>query len=324
MPGPADFGSATPGRRSDNGRHHAFSGLPPSRTLTSTRDRLRESLPLLLAGTAFWSGAWAASAYHVRLFSSPYPLWIVLALNGGVLAVAGTASVFLSKPDQPFGEDPDVVRVPRSQWEALTSGTPTILGSSEPPSVPPAVFGITEVVETIVPAEPQLPTVPAIELDTPLRTSDIAPSPLRRDVALLELRGIAEGAISIGQDLGVEELQTLLQASTEDLSRISRLLGALARLGESPADLLIRLLRLPPPDSAAVPAPGSETESERLAATLSSMIPQRDGPGGSPVAPRNSATAADEIDELLRELEPHTTPAKRAKRSTPPKDAKAG
>jgi hypothetical protein len=71
-----------------------------------------------LVSAPLLAGAWLASADHVRILSSPFPLWIILALNGVIAAVAGAIALF-STGDGPIDDAPEMIRVPRSEWESL-------------------------------------------------------------------------------------------------------------------------------------------------------------------------------------------------------------
>jgi hypothetical protein len=137
-----------------------------------------------------------------------------------------------------------------------------------------------------------------------------------------ELHGIAEGAVATGEHLGGKELRVLLESSSEDLNHISYLLGAPRRIGEPPATLLVRLLRLTVRRAGASPAQFSAADAERLAARLDGMLA---APRDAQVArrpPPDSGSAADEFDTLLREIEPRRDAPKRKGGTTPvPPDA---
>jgi hypothetical protein len=281
--------------------------------------RLRVSFPLLLAGVAFWAGAWAASAGRIRVFGSPYPLWILLALNGTVAAIAGMASVFVTEADRPTGEDPEVVRVPRVQWESLQRRA----GVERPPSRPapravtiPAWSEVDHVALTanpVLPAKSLLPPPPVpVSAPSPSR-AQVPASPLRLEMGLLELQGIARGAIYTGEKLGSEELRTLLDGSSDDLTQISVLVGEPRRPGEASSALLVRLLRLLPTIQGLPPGRFNVADWDRLAGRLSTMIPARTPARDSRDHPRSSradvGAAMDELESVLRDLEPESDPA---------------
>jgi hypothetical protein len=96
------------------------SGLPPRGEADgSLRSRLWMSLPLFAASAGFLAGAWVASNDHIRVLSSPFPLWIVLALNAAVAAIVGAAATILTEPDPTVDDDEQMIRVPRVQWESM-------------------------------------------------------------------------------------------------------------------------------------------------------------------------------------------------------------
>jgi hypothetical protein len=294
------------------------------RKLGPLRKRVAESFPLVLAALGFLAGAWFASTHQLRIFSSPYPLWIVLALNAVVAALAGIAGLFVMEPEGLPEVDSSVVTIPRSEWEALT------LPARAPPSPldgpRPWVTALPDWA-TLDPVVPKVMTAP-VRLAPPPRTTPPTPvvdaTALRREMALLELEGIAEGGVATGENLGTQELQTFLDVASEDLTRISKLLGAPRRLDETPSAVLVRLLRLAPTMKGLPPGRLTATNMERLATKLTALVPTPNerrsfhGPGADLEA------AANEFEELLRELEPSGAkavptkpPVKRAKPDGP-------
>jgi hypothetical protein len=115
---------ASPDRRT--GHRHPISREPPApraviagTTVEPASGQFRSSLYLFLVSAPLLAGAWIASVDHIRLFSSPYPLWIILALDGIVAALAGTLGLFYGDGDRPIDDDPETVRVPRAEWESV-------------------------------------------------------------------------------------------------------------------------------------------------------------------------------------------------------------
>jgi hypothetical protein len=282
------------------------------RPVDSVRARLRESAPLFLIGAAFFAGVWVASADHVRVLTSPYPLWILLAINGAVALVAASTSVFVPNPDSAIDDDPDIVRVRRDQWEALVrdlnvphrvSGPPSWMTDRSPawsallPGDGPGAGGSA--------------SGSGVDLDR--RSGPIAgiaatggdddpSSP--RGKGLLELRGIAQNIVASGELLGGEELQRALDASAGDLTRVSELLGVPRGAGESSYYLLIRLLSVPSGTYRLPPDPAAAAERGRLAVRLNAMMPVAHIPGSPQIARRNLTDATDAFDAILKEIEP--------------------
>jgi hypothetical protein len=102
-----------------------------------------------------------------------------------------------------------------------------------------------------VPRGPSPPSTPSPPFtagagSVPIRqirpTDGLTPS---REEGVVEVQDLAERAISTGAENGPGALGPLLESSTADLTRISKLLGAPRRTGEAPSALLIRLLLLP-------------------------------------------------------------------------------
>jgi hypothetical protein len=84
------------------------------------------------------TGAWLASADHVRILSSQFPLWIILALDGVVAALAGAVTLLVGADDS-SDEDGEMVSVPREEWDSLRSRVVVAERSSRsvrPPSFP--------------------------------------------------------------------------------------------------------------------------------------------------------------------------------------------
>jgi hypothetical protein len=289
---------------------------------------VQESFPLAAIGLAFLAGAALASADRLRVLSSPYPLWILLALNGGVAVVAGGAAFFVTEPDRPIDDDPSVVRVPKAEWEALlrrlegasraVRSRPVIPEWAEPiPPVPtlprtrpPPAPALGPVSETPVIATP--PSAPPEEsLAAPSRTD------LRREMGWLELQGFAESAVSTGERIGVPELRRLLEGSAEDLDRIADELGSPRDAGESSAHLLVRVLRVPPSVTGLPESRWKPPELERLAHRLEELL-------GIPTDAHSDSrlkSVTDEFESLLKELEASQTLPK-SEASGPPSKAK--
>jgi hypothetical protein len=225
--------------------------LPPAKSSpNSLRDRLATSFLLFLASAAFVTAAWAASRYRIRLLGSPFPLWIILALNGAIVGGVGVAAVFLRVSDS-SEDDPEVVRLPRAQWESMVRRLENV-----PKPVAAAPAAMVEVVAPgtdwkAVPRGTSPPSTPSPPFDAgagtvlerQIRPTDaLTPS---REEGVVEVQDLAERAISTGTENGPGALGPLLESSTADLTRISKLLGAPRRTGEAPSALLIRLLLLP-------------------------------------------------------------------------------
>ncbi len=112
--------------------------------------RLRAAFPLLVlggagAGLAAYLRTGPAASGHTLL-----PLW-VLALGIGVIALGGAAVLLLAAapaPTAPLPSEPDVVIVPRTEWERLVSRVRTLAAAESRPTGEP-------------PAPPSWPTSPA-------------------------------------------------------------------------------------------------------------------------------------------------------------------
>ena len=325
VPDPAvPEGSATPVRGipsgPDRGRRPR---VWPSADPPDWRRRIRESLPLVAAGAGFLAGAAVASAAHVRLLSSPFPLWIVLALNGVLASAAGTAAVFLDEPDRPIDDDPDTVRVSRVEWEALLRRLESASQkASSRPSAPglPAWLEGPEPVRPIPPPSPsKVPETPAVPPGATLPAvvpNAQAPEALRREMGLLELQSLGASAVATGENLGTEELRSLIDTSADDLGRIAEVLGAPRRPGESSEALMVRLLRDAPTMERLPVGRFAAEEMRKMVQRLSAVLPSEPIPrGAAPAAEIGSPV--DEFDSLLKELE-STMPSARRKGAPPP------
>ena len=91
----------------------------PLPELPSIRVRLHAGLPLLLLGSVLLGGAWAASADRLRIFSWPYPVWILLAMNATVILGAAFVGAFIREPSTLAEDDPELVHIPRARWESI-------------------------------------------------------------------------------------------------------------------------------------------------------------------------------------------------------------
>jgi hypothetical protein len=281
------------------------------RPVDSVRARLRESAPLFLIGAAFFAGVWVASADHVRVLTSPYPLWILLAINGAVALVAGSTSVFVTNPDPAIDDDPDILRVRRDQWEALVRDLKVPHRVSGPPSwMTDRSPAWSALLPGDVPGTGRSASASGDVLDrrpgpvAGLAATGADDSSSPRGKGLLELRGIAQNIVASGELLGGEELQRALDASAGDLTRVSELLGAPRGAGESSYYLLIRLLSVPSGPYRISADPAAAAERERLAVRLNAMMPVAHVPGSPQIARRNLTDATDAFDAILKEIEP--------------------
>jgi hypothetical protein len=305
--------------------------IPRPESGEPARGRIAESLLLALAGGGLLAGAWAASVHHLRVFSSPYPLWILLALNGVFALGTGVVAVFV--PDSgPFILDgPDVIRVPRDEWEALQRRLrPVGQRSQRPagvalvpfehkldpglsaPSVAPSVefipaqsIPVQNIPAQAVPVQaiPVQP-IPALLPPTYPSPTELSAAP-RREQALAELQSIAEGALFASENLRSEELKGLVDDSSADLARIARTLDVGVLDGEGPSQLLIRLLRL----HTAMQAPPSggrfAVASVGQLATRLNVQGSRLGLGPSPKSSSSRLRpASDDFDAIAREMAP--------------------
>ena len=283
-------------------------GAPPIREPrpATWRERFREAAPLAAVGLAFLAGAALASLDHWRIFSSEFPLWILLALDGGVAVIAGGMAFFVAEPDRPIDDDPGIVRVPRAEWESLLRRLEIVTRSTGQRGAAP------EWSEALLPAPvtrapspggpaPSAPSAGATAGPTAAPAPPPVPAPsreeLRREMGWLELQGFAESAVSTGESLGPSELQALLEASIADLERIAAELGRPRDPGEPPAELLLRLLREEPGQSVKAGTRWRPPELDRLAKRLEEILPK----AKTPADQRRSVT--DEFEALLRELE---------------------
>jgi hypothetical protein len=107
------------GRRPLSGQPPAPMAPTPGASVDPASGRSRTSLYLFLVSAPLLGGAWIASVDHVRLFASQYPLWIILALDGIVAALAGILGLFYGDADRPTDDDSETVRVSRAEWESV-------------------------------------------------------------------------------------------------------------------------------------------------------------------------------------------------------------
>jgi hypothetical protein len=255
-----------------NSRTELTPGMDPP--ADSLRGRLVESIPLFLASATLWAAAWAASTYRIRLLGSPFPLWIVLALNAAVIGCVGIAAMSLRTPEQTNEDDAEVDREPRAQDESSQRRADALV-RTRPLDPTTATFASPS--ELVVVRSAAAP-IPASSPSDPVGPSPgsvaTAPAPrgagalaLRRATGLLEVREIADRAISAGEQHGSDALQQLLDSSARDLTQIAKLLGAPRLPGEATAPLMIRLLRvtlekkLPTSESSPTPLPAPGTVS---------------------------------------------------------------
>jgi hypothetical protein len=271
---------------------------PPPISPRSWRDReefaarLRTAYPLFLVGAAFLAGALAASVAHARILASPYPLWILLGLNGGIAAVAGTGFLFVRPSKEPPPEDdPETIRVPRAAWERLLAERS--LGRAPRPWDEAASRSARE--PTPSPAARSGPAAPRAPV---FRAPD--PIALQQEVALLELQSLAESAVATAENLGAAELEAFADGSGEELARLATTLGLRVRSAETGLARLERLLREVPSRSRLALGPKLAEELEELAVRLARFRPS--------AAPRSGASETardpqDEFERLLEELE---------------------
>ena len=105
--------------------------------------RLRAATPLLVLGVVGVALAADLRASPAAVGHPILPLWI-LALGIGIIALGGGAVLLIAPsptPSAPLPPEPDVVVVPRSEWERLVSrvralATADARGAGEPPSPP--------------------------------------------------------------------------------------------------------------------------------------------------------------------------------------------
>ena len=222
--------------------------------------RLRESFPLLAIGFAFLAGALVASLGHWRVFNSIYPLWVLFAINGVVAAGAGSAALFVEEPDRPIDNDPNVVRVPRVQWEALlrrldSASRATLERSEQPEWAEPSMPSLAAA-PAMSPPAPEARTrrgpggrrtvvvTPAAPPPEPLVPPPQTPAPAhRKELESLEVQGIAESALATAEALGPSELGALIRTSGPELASIAERWDIPGPSTEGPDALLARLLR---------------------------------------------------------------------------------
>jgi hypothetical protein len=288
------------------------------RTVETVRIGFHEGAPLFLVGAAFLSSAWAASVYHLRILASPYPMWILLVMNGAIIVAAGTVGLFVRESEHLPNDDPEMIQVPRARWESLLSRLEPLQTPVRPsppiPIIPPAPAS-GRFVPTPRPTLPlRVPLTAPREPRRPARvsTQDTERTALRRGMGVLELHGIAEAVITTGEKLGGEELEALLEDSAVDLDHLSELLGAPARRNEPPVAILLRLLRLSQTMEGLPPGRFTAVDVEQLIVKLSTLnsVPNTLRRSRSP--PSEVGAAADEFEALLRELAPGAAAPKRS------------
>jgi hypothetical protein len=291
----------------------------------SFRGRLREAFPLLVVALAFLLGALVASALHARLFSSEYPLWILLGLNGGLAAIAGAASFFVR--EDVSDEDPDLMLVPRAAWEELVrerapprpappepGGRPRWDESVEERAPPPAPRRKPSPQPSLLASVPAMisrtrpvssGTSPPGEEVAPPRTS---PEMLRLEVGLLELQGFAETAVATGENVGPDELERLLASTSDAITRLGATLGLPTREHEPTGPHLLRLLR----DTAALPKAEIGAKRSAALADLADRLDQLLVGAPAVPPPEELGSPVAEFNQLLEELQRRqTTPARR-------------
>jgi hypothetical protein len=284
--------------------------IRPAAELPSLKVRLEEGLPLLLLGSALLLGAWAASADRLRIFSSPYPVWILLAMNGTVILGAALVGAFLREPSVLPEDDPELVHVPRARWESLLQRVETVdrttLEQASAAHLREETLAISERPDQSHPAADSRPPVviaPTRSVDPPL-SSDRNASELRSEMALFELRGIAEAAITTSEKLEGKDLHALLEDYAVDLAHLSEVLKAPRRRNETPRALLVRLLRR----SLKTGHLSSEwrAETRRLVDRIQLMDLGAIKGLRSTIPAKQLDVAADELDALVSELEPRS------------------
>jgi hypothetical protein len=274
----------------------------------SRRARLRGSLPLVLGGASLLSGAWLASVDRIRIFNSIFPLWILLALNGAILAIAGIAALLLKEADPAIEDDPNLVRVYRAQWEALFQnlGVPPVAGG--PPSwmtdggpswaalagaeSSPYTAGSGSGRATDRPSG-SAPAFPGEVPDDSSRGPRVGPP---------EPRTLAQSGIFTAASHRGDHGPRMLDGSPEELTRLAERLGAPRQTGESSPALLARLRRLPPPRFGSPQDAGSSEVVRRTArppTETTAAPPSRTH--SAPNGPHSPAVV--EFDALLREVE---------------------
>jgi hypothetical protein len=209
-----------------------------------------DGLLLALAGLGLLAGAEYSSLHHLRVFSSPFPLWILIALNGAIALVAGVAAACMPDPAPPRPEDPNVLRIPRKEWDSLQRR----LRLAGLESAWPDNTGLLRLQRDLdrggspEPASSTMEHPPGANLPgAPRQVGAGRLSPAAaggRERALLELQCIAEGALFASENLSVEEVEGLIDDSSADLIRIAKSLDVGWIDGERSSELLIRLLRL--------------------------------------------------------------------------------
>lgn len=231
-------------------------------------------------------------------------------MDAAVASVASGAAVFLEEPDRVIDDDPDSVRVPRREWEALLLRLERASRSAPRSRTKPAW-------DESVAARPVVPVPePAPAVEPPRRASaavGLDPRALRLEIALMELESLAESALVTRDRLGSGEFQRLIDASADELDRLAVRLDRPAGADETPLALLVRLLADSSrrPDLALPPKYAEELRgrSARLARSLKAAAsavapPSARAPAPVPKRPaRALGTPADEVESLLRVLE---------------------
>jgi hypothetical protein len=291
--------------------------------------RVRVALPLLLLGAVLLVGAWVASADRLRVFSSPYPVWILLSMNATVILGAGFVGAFILDPSALPEDDPDLIYVPRSQWEALLSGVARSGGeTAERVSAPRPPEQRTNNGERPEERSPRLidgspaALVPPRDSEPPTSTEGDA-SDLRREMAIFELRGIAEAALTTNEKLGGDDLRALLEGYAVDLAHLSEILEAPQRRNEAPGALLLRLLHRSL--RAGILSSEWRIETQRLVDRIEALDSglTRDGVPNTPV--KELDQAAEELEALVSELEPKSATRRRpAENAGEDRDATSG
>jgi hypothetical protein len=282
----------------------------PSPVPSSSRTRIVERVGPFVAGAALVGLAWMAWRDHTRVFDSPFPLWIILVLNGMIALLVGVIGAGMVDSDAPAEDDPEMVRVPRPEWESLQRQVRAIRLRNKPTA---GVGGITAELPHD-PLQPAMPpgssaqsatgrTVPTLE-GPPAAVDVVA---LRRQTGLIELDRFAEIVLFTIDYPGGGTVETLLEDSTSDLIRMSKLLGAPRQFGEGAATLLLRLLRLEPTMNDAVPGRYTFADTERLTLLLERMVsvPPAAPPRRAP--PTDPVLTVEELDGIRWGLTPIRT-----------------
>jgi hypothetical protein len=275
------------------------------------RRQFSDGLLLALAGVGLLAGAGYSSLHHLRVFSSPFPLWILLAVNGAIALVAGVAAACMPEPTPPRPEDPDVLRVPRKEWDSLQRR----LRLAGLESAWPDNTGLLRLQRELDQGGSLGPASSAMQHPTGgtgsgpmLVTRAGRPSPAvarEREHLLLELQCIAEGALFASENLRVEEVEGLIDDSSADLIRIAKSLDVKLIDGERTSELLIRLLRL---HMIMTTPPAGGRFAVASIGQLANRLQCRGRSSTPPPVPATAAvqvgTPSDEFDAISRELAP--------------------